>query len=483
MSIDGNDLERAGTRSRRTLSNAKPFYLHDAQDPSVHPYGKRSANVFSRRPRPVILLLVTILLFIIVYLSKSHLHTTPLSKPEFTFEDSLIYPDATQWTDYTHIYNLLSEKKGKTKIAYCDNDPAQMIHHFPLVPSSTQQEDLDAIAPGQNEFIRHLSQGSISGHTFDQLRRLTNNIPIPYSTVSKQQHRRVPVTAIIHTTTVAQLYIQVQAVLTQTALPEHIWIMCDTLQKAEVEARIMTLDRRRVKIMVTDDVEGSIAWLKVTAQVATDYVWLIDQNIAPGKRYLENTLKLSLTKQYKSALLGTEAAIFHQGKTVCSPDSMHSASRQMKSKPVDVILDSWLLQRAWIPYLLDAMTNENTMETSDTIVGLFISRVLYMNAAIPSIALPTDPIERAYWGDIRLQKTQKSETCKLLETFVTENEGNLQDVYYRHGMDTSFTPVPIAMYADSEEALTSLAPLLCRFEQHTPSRITCISTKSRSLSR
>lgn len=266
----------------------------------------------------------------------------------------------------------------------------------------------------------------------------------------------MPVTAIIHSSTVTQLYSQVQAVLTQTALPEHIWILCSTDTKQEVEARIMTLDRRRVKIMASDD---TTLWLQTVAHIATEFVWMIDQDITPGKRYLENLLKLSYTAQYRSALLGTEGALFSHEKKKgieCIPDAVFSGSRQMKSRTVDMINDSWLLHRSWLPYLLDAVEKENT-----EMMGLFISRTLYMTAGIPSIALPSDPIERAYWGDVRLQKTQKSETCKRLEEMLNETQ-HLEDMFYRSHLSTE-SAKSILFYINSAKQLKNLTPLICQF--------------------
>ncbi|CAO3612525.1 unnamed protein product [Mucor hiemalis] len=199
-----------------------------------------------------------------------------------------------------------------------------------------------------------------------------------------------------------------------------------------------------------------------------------DQNIAPGKRYLENILKLSFTDQYKSALLGTEAATLNHElgvKIECIPYLMHSGSRQMKSKVVDVINNSWLLHRSWTSFILEAVEKENHLN-SETMIGLFISQVLYMNAGIPSIALPTDPIERAYWGDIRLQKTQKSETCKAWEKLITEGSAkslaSYNDLYYRNNKKTTaasnINTAPVIVYVDSMEEMEALSQLLCRFE-------------------
>ncbi|KAI9275269.1 hypothetical protein EDC94DRAFT_579707 [Helicostylum pulchrum] len=459
MSIDEDDLERAGTRSRRQLSNSRQYSVYPPENP-LHDIKK--SNSLNKRPRSVILISITILILFILFLANtSRTSTTELSNQKTsTFEETTEFKESKQLTDYALLHKLFNEKNGAVS------------------SSRVNFNNLDAINPGQNSFVHRLSKGAVLGHTFDELRRLTNSISLP-TTLPAKQHRRVPVTAIIHTKTVTQLYIQVQSVLTQTALPEHIWILCDTNQKAEVDARIMTLDRRRVTVMARDNIDSiPHKWLQVMGHISTDFVWLIDQDIVPGKRYLENLLKLSLTKQYKSSLLGTEAAVLntkYKDRIECIPTSMNSGSRQMKSQVVDMINDSWLLHRSWVPFILEEIEKGNTNVSLEPLTGLFISRILYMNAGIPSIALPTDPIERAYWGDVRLQKSKKSETCKAIERFIKNQDMKSLPIYdnlfYRNNgyrtvstETTTSTAAPIFIYMDSMQALENLVTLVCKFE-------------------
>ncbi|EPB90643.1 hypothetical protein HMPREF1544_02553 [Mucor circinelloides 1006PhL] len=467
MSLDDEDLERAGTRSRRQLTNSKKYSVYpppleqdvDQQDITTidgqnHPLRKPNtylSNLVKSRSRAFTLICCILIILFVGFYRYPSIHLPSRKDTKTLFEEKIEFNDSSQYTDYALLDRLLIDKKAT-----------------PVATSASRFDNyFNVNYPGENSFVNLLSKGSVIGHTFDELRRLTNSVSLPV--VSTGKSRRVPVTAIVHMTTVTQLYIQVQAILTQTALPEHIWIICDTASKQEVEARIMTLDRRRVKVMARDD-ETSL-WLQTAAHVATEFVWIIDQDIAPGKRYLENLLKLSFTSQYKSALLGTEGAVFNMAskdKIECIPDTMHSGSRQMRSQAVDMINDSWLLHRSWIPYLMEAMEKEEAT-VAEPLMGLFISRTLYMTAGIPSIALPSDPIERAYWGDVRLQRTQRSETCKALEATVNDKEMQpkiYQDMLYR-GQPPSSPDIiakPILFYVDSSQDFQHLAPLICRFE-------------------
>ncbi|KAI8997279.1 hypothetical protein BDB01DRAFT_770539 [Pilobolus umbonatus] len=428
--MEDEDLERSGTLSRRQLTSNKPISIYPPVAPL--PRRKMGSAVRSRNHR-LLFILCTVLLLILYYKTKpiQRKNIKTLNDPN----DILQFNETLQWTDYNLLTKLLVEKVRE---------------------KDESTSSINRRKNTQRSIARQLADGSTEGHTFDELRRLTHNIHLP--TISSGSTRRVPVTAIIHTMTVSQVYIQVQAVLAQTALPEYIWVICDTLSKANVEARIMTLDRRRVRVIARDNNQISHQWLQAAAHAATDYIWIIDQDIAPGKRYLENILKLSLTAQYKDTLLGTEAALLtNETQLECMPDAMHSGSRQMKSQLVDMINDSWVLHRSWISVLMTAILKEDREELPiEALTGLFISKTLYMNAGIPSVAIPTDPIERAYWGDVRLKKTKKVYTCKEIEKWMSTSPTTL---HYRDIISTD----TLLFLVDSSEELKSLGPLVCAF--------------------
>lgn len=117
MSIDGSDLERAGTRARRQFSNPKKYSTYPPEDDlSAFPYGRRSSSLLNKRSRPLMFLCLAAIVLFILYLLKSSLSTIPTSpqklKPKLAFEDSGDFADSTQFTDYALLNDLLSTKKG-----------------------------------------------------------------------------------------------------------------------------------------------------------------------------------------------------------------------------------------------------------------------------------------------------------------------------------------------------------------------------------
>ncbi|KAI7907906.1 uncharacterized protein BX663DRAFT_492366 [Cokeromyces recurvatus] len=473
--MNDEDLERAGTRLKRQLKKSKHYSFYPSTLMNYASIKNRQHSRF--KPRSLILIGIIFILIFLIFTLPNKSTSKKQTRIE-DFEQIIDFNDSTQYTDYTFLNRILLEK----------NIDLQRL-------STHSNANFD-----KNSFIHQLSKRLIVGHTFDELRRLTNSISLPLDT-----NKQVSVTAIIHATTMTQIYVQVQAILTQTTLPEHIWIICHTKEKAEIEARIMTLDRKRVTMIARDDIGHEYQWLQATSHIATEYAWIIDQDIAPGKRYLENALKLSQTEQYQSALLGTGGALLNpksKDNVECIPDSQHLGNQQ-RSQAVDMIFDNWLLHRTWIPYLSRAIEIEENrksfMTTTDEedaddkksttpfMTGLFISRTLYIAAGIPSISLPTDPVERAYWGDVRLQRTEKSSTCRSLEIMIKNynvmdefsllpssiidyyNNYYYQDMFYsqrhltveasNHDGDSS-----VLFYVNSIKEIEQLSPILCKFE-------------------
>lgn len=113
MSIDEDDLERAGTRSRRQLSNSRQYSVYPPENP-LHDIKK--SNSLNKRPRSVILISITILILFILFLANtSRTSTTELSNQKTsTFEETTEFKESKQLTDYALLHKLFNEKNGNS---------------------------------------------------------------------------------------------------------------------------------------------------------------------------------------------------------------------------------------------------------------------------------------------------------------------------------------------------------------------------------
>lgn len=131
MGVDDEDLERAGTRSRRQLTNSKKYSVYpppleeeeeiidkldDQQGENHHHPLAKPNNYLSKlvksKPRAVaIFCFVFALLFIGLYQSPS-IHLPSKRNTASLFEQTLEFNDSSQYTDYALLDRLLIDKKG-----------------------------------------------------------------------------------------------------------------------------------------------------------------------------------------------------------------------------------------------------------------------------------------------------------------------------------------------------------------------------------
>lgn len=120
MKIDEEDLERAGTRSRRQLSNSKQYSVYPPQNPSLLD-AKKPSHIFShllhRKSRSFFLICIVAIVFLVLgFSSSSYSKVKKGSKLQAsTFEETADFKDSSQFTNYALLNRLLPEKKGKEK--------------------------------------------------------------------------------------------------------------------------------------------------------------------------------------------------------------------------------------------------------------------------------------------------------------------------------------------------------------------------------
>ncbi len=174
---------------------------------------------------------------------------------------------------------------------------------------------------------------------------------------------------------------QIQAVLSQTVVPDLVWIVGDNAQQAQ-----SLQDGKRVRWVEQNDVAKAIS------EVQTDYAWVLDVEVLPGKRYLEYLLRVGSMPAYESSLLGTEA-VEEDSECIWTD----------KSRVVKEIRDSWLLKKSWKKYWQKEA-----------------SRSLYEHAGILSVLLPSDENDQSYWGNTK-RKTSCTKAAAVWKTRMPEN--------------------------------------------------------------
>ncbi|KAI8146347.1 hypothetical protein BJV82DRAFT_601439 [Fennellomyces sp. T-0311] len=404
---NSHDSSHAYTYHDSFVNNGSHISIPSWHSLSLH----RIRRIISHRPS---FLWWGIVCCVLTFLLLRMPSSTPPSKSrrnQILFTHDLVeYQDTTQMTDYALLDRLLKNEQG-------DNSRWR-------VQFNRQERTPNWIANGKDRgsdtYSRQLLHHRVRGHSSYELEKLGEGARLRFV---DEHARTVPVTAIIYYSSNGQLHTQIESILGQSVVPEALWIVCTPSVQADVKSKTVAFkNNKRVKIMVWDPIE----WLQVALRVSTEYLWIIDQDIQPGKRYLERLLRLSMTDEYRHAFLGTQAVVFKQqhlnAPLQCIVDVVENGSFPSKSQSIDMITDLWLFKRSW----LSAVSVDPSMQKQldPRLFGYSVSRSLRLHADIPSIVIPTETLGQDYQIKRLLGGTKatdaKSSLCSVIESYLGE---------------------------------------------------------------
>lgn len=325
----------------------------------------------------------------------------------------------------------------------------------------------------------HPVVGERQPHSFGDLEMLGQRVVLPLA----DEHTHIaPVTAIIYYMQPQEtLHSQIQAILTQSVSPHAIWIVCPPEMKNNVHSETVAFrNNKRVKVLVWEPVD----WLQVALRVSTEYLWILDQDVAPGKHYLERLLRISNTEEYRDALLGIQGVVLSKNTSAASVDcAAETATRKEDTtRRVNMISDLWLLRRSWLSALstLDSMVKESSM------IGYILGRDLLRHANIPSVILPTDLSSRSEYKMERLSGNALTVLDNLCNRINKRYADALADgTAWRELIpNTLIAKKPaIAIVFDGTQQITELVRLGCRLRSKGRGILHFITTgKHRGLS-
>ncbi|KAJ2955037.1 hypothetical protein NQZ79_g8892 [Umbelopsis isabellina] len=252
------------------------------------------------------------------------------------------------------------------------------------------------------EYPQALQRDPKVGHSMNEIQSLESNGRLQYT---NSLHRIVSVTAILAIDNSIDVRSQVDAVLSQTVRPEHIWLIIDKdvhLPKAVSREKLPEYIGFRVFVREN---AADRTWLSIANMATTRHTWFLTNGVRPGVKYLQRLLRLSQTQEYTHALLGTEGVILPLAENatladaddmVCLPQAIETGELPNQSAAVDMLADIWFLRREWIPIIM----SYTTPEILQIPIGFRISLTL-SKAGITTIALPINPVDQGYWGDTR----------------------------------------------------------------------------------
>ncbi|GMH07122.1 hypothetical protein Nepgr_008962 [Nepenthes gracilis] len=271
---------------------------------------------------------------------------------------------------------------------------------------------------------------------------------------------------------------QIDSLLQQTVPFHRLWVLAFGSPNEESLKRIVGIynDTRISFISSTYDFKY-FGRFQMALQTEGDLVYIVDDDMIPGRRMLEILSHVAGTDKYRNSVLGSIGRIlpFRQKDFTFPSYRKYGAKEAGLYLPdpaydilvervvqVDFLSSSWFLSSDLVKTLF--IEDPYTFMTGE---DLHLSYVLqkYRNAG--SFVLPVDPKDKETWGDSEHRLAYVSETTVIFKDVVQVRDdqwwGTLTSGYITQWAAMNPQKIDAFFYAHTVEEVKALAPLLEKF--------------------
>ncbi|KAH0712976.1 hypothetical protein KY289_008935 [Solanum tuberosum] len=271
---------------------------------------------------------------------------------------------------------------------------------------------------------------------------------------------------------------QIDSLLGQTLQFHHVWVVAFGSPNEESLKRIVdSYNDSRISFISSSYDFKYYGRFQMALQTEADLVYIVDDDMIPGKKMLQILAHVAGTDKYMNSVLGSIGRIlpFRQ------KDFIFPSYRKFRSKEaglylpdpaynitVDRIVQADFLSSSW--FLSAELVKTLFIETPFTFMtgeDLHLSYQLqkYRNAG--SFVLPVDPNDKETWGDSEHRLAYVSETTVIFKDTVQVRDDQwwkaLSTGYITQWAAMNPQKIDVLFYAHSVDEVKALAPLLEKF--------------------
>ncbi|KAL9266705.1 hypothetical protein AKJ16_DCAP07364 [Drosera capensis] len=271
---------------------------------------------------------------------------------------------------------------------------------------------------------------------------------------------------------------QIDTLLQQTLPFHHIWVLALGSPNEQNLRRIVESynDTRISFISSTYDFKY-FGRFQMALQTEGDLVYILDDDMIPGKRMLEILSHVAGTDKYQNSVLGSIGRILpFRSKDLTFPSYRKFGIKEAglylpdpaydilveKMVQVDFLSSSWFLSSELVKTLF--IEDPYTFMTGE---DLHLSYLLQKYRDAGSFVLPVDPNDKETWGDSEHRLAYVSETTVIFKDIVQVRDdqwwATLTSGYITQWAAMNLQKVDAFFYAHSISEVTALAPLLEKF--------------------
>ncbi|KAG6468723.1 uncharacterized protein LOC122034877 [Zingiber officinale] len=271
---------------------------------------------------------------------------------------------------------------------------------------------------------------------------------------------------------------QLDSLLNQTVPFHHVWVLSfGSPNEAVLRGIVESYNHSRISFISSSYDFKYYGRFQMALQTESDFVYILDDDMIPGRRMLEILTHVGGTEKYKNSVLGSIGRIlpFRQ-KDFTFPSYRKFRSKEAglylpdpayditvkKIVQVDFLSSSWFLSADLVKTLF-VETPFTFMTGEDLHLSYQLQK--YRNAG--SFVLPVDPNDKETWGDSEHRLAYVSETTVIFKDVV-----QVRDDQWWRALSTGYITQWAAMhpqkveaffYAHTPDEVRALAPLLEKF--------------------
>ncbi|XP_074569298.1 uncharacterized protein LOC141825938 [Curcuma longa] len=271
---------------------------------------------------------------------------------------------------------------------------------------------------------------------------------------------------------------QLDSLLNQTVPFHHVWVLSfGSPNEAVLRGIVGSYNHSRISFISSSYDFKYYGRFQMALQTESDFVYILDDDMIPGRRMLEILTHVGGTEKYKNSVLGSIGRIlpFRQ-KDFTFPSYRKFRSKEAglylpdpayditveKIVQVDFLSSSWFLSADLVKTLF-VETPFTFMTGEDLHLSYQLQK--YRNAG--SFVLPVDPNDKETWGDSEHRLAYVSETTVIFKDVV-----QVRDDQWWRALSTGYITQWAAMhpqkveaffYAHTPDEVRALAPLLEKF--------------------
>ncbi|KAJ6739580.1 hypothetical protein OIU74_004357 [Salix koriyanagi] len=403
------------------------------------------------------------------------------TKPDFTWATRI----AQQWQQLiipSHVLGRYQEAASLVRAEIQPINPPQVCEHEKIDFQQKKSDDAQMIKLKRelNDEVLDFQSKSIGTETLSELMAMNSKWDL-------RGPNKAKVTVILNHFKRRTLCAQIDSLLHQTLPFHHVWVLSfGSPNELSLKRIVDSYNDSRISFVSSSYDFKYYGRFQMALQTEADLVYIVDDDMIPGRKMLQILSHVAGTEKYKNSVLGSIGRIlpFRQ-KDFTFPSYRKFRSKEAglylpdpayditvhKIVQVDFLSSSWFLSAELVKTLfieapMTFMTGEDLhLSTICTLWSFSYQLQKYRNAG--SFVLPVDPNDKETWGDSEHRLAYVSETTVIFKDIVQVRDDQwwkaLSAGYVTQWAVMHPQKVDAIFYAHSVDEVRALAPLLEKF--------------------